>query len=1029
MEYELLRFHMEQFDASYQICLANGYTDPMDGLVQTASLLAGQGVEGGVCAQVRLRLEQQAVISRDAFRATLEIVNEEELRLEQLEVTLTVYDAAGKDVTDRFGVRPPELLGLTAVDGTGIVAGASTGTARWVLIPAADAAPTEQTQYFVAGRFSYRQGNSVVSVPLSPVGITVLPNPRLYVDYFHERDVFSDDPFTDLTEPSIPFNLAVMIQNKGYGVAKNFRIASAQPQIVENEKGLLIDFQIIATEVAGQNLTPSLTAQFGNINPGATAVGRWLFTSTLQGLFVDYSASFEHIDALGTRKLSLIEQVNIHEMIRLVHAPGAFDDGTPDFLVNDVPDVYDRPDTLWLSDGSAQGVTVVETAVHDGAPTESDLQIQLTATLGAGWAYLRVPEPADGQFRLVGIRRSDGTELLTANFWTTDRTFVGLGRRPTREHILHLLDHDSTGTYTLTYAPPVPVDTAPPNSAITALPAESGGQIAVSWIGDDGDGTGIAFFDIFVSANGGAFVPWLQRTTLNGAVYTGTQGHTLAFYSIATDRSGNRESAPSTPDATTSVTLVNRAPVLEPIPVQILDEGKEFQWTVIASDPDLPSDRLTFSLVSAPLGMSINASSGLIRWLTSEGTGPSTNTVAVRVEDSGSPPLSASAELRVEVREVNQAPWLAPIASVTINEGFTLLVTNVATDLDLPANTFSFTFATTPPPGATLNATNGLFRWRPSETQGPSTNLMGLVVSDNGAPSLSATQYFTVIVRDYLSDLVLGFGVTNLMVGETNAVPLTLTANLDVVDLSVRLRMSGTRLTGLTLNRASAEVVSSSIVALGSDEHLLQLTLDPALRGSGARTVATLGFTAVSNAHSAIVRLEGLELNAHVLSGQAVGKSTLLEGRVYIVGREPLLAIERRPELRVRVYGIEGRAYALEWRTNVLAGPWVEALRFTLPQRFMDLTNLPVNLGTAFFRAVEVVDEAPRLGLAPGESGVYWLTVQGPLGTGLFIESATNLGPGQVWQPWLGLTLTNPPAVVPWTNTGETRRFFRAVTP
>jgi hypothetical protein len=98
--------------------------------------------------------------------------------------------------------------------------------------------------------------------------------------YLHQRDVFSDGPFTDVVEPSIPFNRAVMVQNRGYGLAKTFRITSAQPQIVENEKGLLIDFQIIATEVAGRNLVPSLTADFGNIDPGRTAIGRWLMTST-----------------------------------------------------------------------------------------------------------------------------------------------------------------------------------------------------------------------------------------------------------------------------------------------------------------------------------------------------------------------------------------------------------------------------------------------------------------------------------------------------------------------------------------------------------------------------------------------------------------------------------------------------------------------------------------------------------------------------------------------------------------------------
>lgn len=70
---------------------------------------------------------------------------------------------------------------------------------------------------------------------IEPASITVLPTPLLFVKYFHQRDVFSDDPFTPHVEPSVPFSLAVLVENRGYGVAKNFKITSAQPEIVENE--------------------------------------------------------------------------------------------------------------------------------------------------------------------------------------------------------------------------------------------------------------------------------------------------------------------------------------------------------------------------------------------------------------------------------------------------------------------------------------------------------------------------------------------------------------------------------------------------------------------------------------------------------------------------------------------------------------------------------------------------------------------------------------------------------------------------
>ena len=234
-----------------------------------------------------------------------------------------------------FGFAPPVVTGMSDVNGGGSLAVGAKGTAKWTIIPTVDAAPLAPTNYFVSGVLRYRLNGVAVTIPLAPYEITVHPVPRLTVQYFHERDVFSDDPHTDEIEPSIPFNLAVMVLNKGAGAAKNFRITSAQPEIIENEKGLLVDFKIIATQVAGQNLSPSLTANFGNIGPGSNGIARWLMTSTLQGLFINYSATFEHIDGLGNPKLSLIDDVSIHEMNRLVQAGGSFEDGKPDFLVND----------------------------------------------------------------------------------------------------------------------------------------------------------------------------------------------------------------------------------------------------------------------------------------------------------------------------------------------------------------------------------------------------------------------------------------------------------------------------------------------------------------------------------------------------------------------------------------------------------------------------------------------------------------------------------------------------------------------
>jgi len=182
---------------------------------------------GGICADVRLRLDQDLVLTRSAFNATLELINNDPVNpLNNVQVQVNVLDANGAVVNDRFTILTNGLSNLSATDGTGIVTPSTTGTAAWLILPAPEAAPDQPTAYSVGGYLSYQQGGTMLVVPFQPVPITVYPDPQLHVKYFHQRDVFSDDPFTSLIEPSIPFSLAVMIQNTGHGAAKDVKITS-----------------------------------------------------------------------------------------------------------------------------------------------------------------------------------------------------------------------------------------------------------------------------------------------------------------------------------------------------------------------------------------------------------------------------------------------------------------------------------------------------------------------------------------------------------------------------------------------------------------------------------------------------------------------------------------------------------------------------------------------------------------------------------------------------------------------------------
>jgi hypothetical protein len=708
-----------------------------------------------VCARVQLRLDQRAVLARDAFRATLEILNETGDPLENILVSLAIQDGTGALVNSLFGIRPPELSGMSGVDGTGMLPASTTGQATWILIPTLDAAPTNGSQlYLVGGTLTYEQAGTTVTIPLAPAPIQVFPQPELLVRYFHERDVFSDDPFTPQIEPSVPYSLAVQVNNVGYGAARSLKLTGGQPQVVDNEKGLLIEFKAIATQLENQSLTPALEVDFGRIEPSSNKVARWLFTSALQGNFTNFSASFAHLDALGAQRLSLIRAVEIHELTRIVQAGGSFEDGRPDLLVNDVPDVDRFPDTLYLSNGTLAPVTAVSSAMVNGSVDPSNLTVTVSATAPAGWTYLRFGNPGGADFRLVQVQRANGSIIpLGTNVWTTDRIFPGGEIRPIYTNLIHLLDHDIAGSYTLTFAPIALLsDTNPPASIVSALSSNSPPDFPVQWSGDDGtNGSGVAHFDVYVSINGGAYTPWVTNTPLTSAIYNGAAGNTYAFYSRATDVAGNTEAAPGAFDARTfTISVVNSAPAFSAVGTQSVSENTTFVFTPNVTDSDVPAQTLTFSLLpGAPAGALLSPTTGRITWSTSESDGGSTHTLRIVATDNGSPSLSATQNVVVQVSEINSAPVIAGApGQVTFNEDMSSAIILSANDADLPAQTLTWQFVGVVPSGIIIDPNTGLITWMPTETQGPGTNTVTVIVRDNGTPNLSDSRTISIIVNE-----------------------------------------------------------------------------------------------------------------------------------------------------------------------------------------------------------------------------------------------------------------------------------------
>jgi hypothetical protein len=131
----------------------------------------------------------------------------------------------------------------------------------------------------------------------------------------------------------------------------------------------------------------------------------------------------------------------------------------------------------------------------------------------------------------------------------------------------------------------------------------------------------------------------------------------------------------------------------------------------------------------------------------------------ISVRDNGSPALSNSALVTITVNESNTPPALAAVANRAVALGEVVSFTATATDNDLPAQLITFDFAITPPAGATVNATNGLFTWTANNV---GTNTFTLRATDSGPGAYVDSKTFELVVS--AQELVTAIGLSNQVV-------------------------------------------------------------------------------------------------------------------------------------------------------------------------------------------------------------------------------------------------------------------------
>ena len=399
------------------------------------------------CAQVKLEIKQKLVLTRQAFRGTLTIENGSSNAIEDIivDVNATNMETGFMATSREMQIAIEKIEGFEGEkDGAWRLGAGKKGVATILFIPTKYAAPENLTTYSFGGTLSFKDGSTTQNRSLFPVSLQVKPSPELDLTYFMQRDVYGDNPLTpDVVEPVIPAEFSVLIHNKGKGDANNVRMITKKPEIVENEKGLLIDFDIISSSLNGGEKTMALdddiATQFGTIAAGTASYATWDLTASLMGHFTEYDVSVTHVTDYGNPDLSLLDRVTIHELIHSLNATIG-DKVYRAWITNDEPDAEDAPDHIYFANGTDEELVTLSGETRMERIDATHYRVTVPTDVPRNWFYTAVANPAGKYAKILSITdETNNRKLDAANFWTTDYTMKD-GIDPQLDYRLHIAD-------------------------------------------------------------------------------------------------------------------------------------------------------------------------------------------------------------------------------------------------------------------------------------------------------------------------------------------------------------------------------------------------------------------------------------------------------------------------------------------------------------------------------------------------------------------------------------------------------------
>mgnify|MGYP003345615171 CR=1 FL=1 len=165
---------------------------------------------------------------------------------------------------------------------------------------------------------------------------------------------------------------------------------------------------------------------------------------------------------------------------------------------------------------------------------------------------------------------------------------------------------------------------------------------------------------------------------------------------------------------------------------------------------DVPDLHVNFSLAKGGEIIALYGPDGGV--IDAVGFGPQTADISQGRYPDGAPDIrsftNATPRAANLLRLPNTPPLLAQPPDRVVDEGVLLSFAAVAVDTDLPSQGLAYSLDAGAPEGASIDPHTGVFRWIPSESQGPGVYTLTLRVTDDGLPPLSDARLFKVTVNE-----------------------------------------------------------------------------------------------------------------------------------------------------------------------------------------------------------------------------------------------------------------------------------------